>query len=257
MKIAIVTGASSGMGKEFVRQIDERCYGLDEIWMLARRREEMEELNGQTQAKLRIFPVDVSDKVMLGQFEECLAIEQPNVKILVNCAGYGKTGAFDHIGKEENLGMIDVNCRGLTAVTYSVLPYMTRHSYIIHLASAAAFLPQPDFAVYAATKSYVLSFSRALRREVMSRGICVSAVCPGPVKTDFFRIAEQTGETFALKKFFYAQKEKVVRQALLGAFRKKEVIVYSLPMQGFCALTKALPHRVLLDVYSKMLGIDG
>ncbi|MBO6016040.1 MAG: SDR family NAD(P)-dependent oxidoreductase, partial [Lachnospiraceae bacterium] len=113
MKIAIVTGASSGMGQEFVRQIDQRCYGIDEIWMLARRQSEMEALQGLTQAKLRVFPVDVSDKVALLQFEECLAIEKPDVKILVGCAGFGKMGDFDHIDKDDNLGMIDVNCMGL------------------------------------------------------------------------------------------------------------------------------------------------
>lgn len=254
MKIAIVTGASSGMGKEFVTQIDKKCYGLDEIWLLARRKEAMEELQGTTEAKLRIFPVDVSDKVMMKQFEECLAIEKPDVKILVNCAGYGKAGSFDQIDKADTLGMIEVNCIGLTSMTYSVLPYMSRHSYIINLASVAGILPQPDFAVYAASKAYVLSFSRALRREVKGRGISVSAVCPGPVKTEFFQIAEQTGKTFVLKKFFYANKEKVVSQALKEAFQKKEVIVHSLPMKGLRLLVKVFPQSFILDIYAKMLG---
>ena len=253
MKIAIVTGASSGMGKEFVTQIDKRCYGLDEIWLVARRKEQMEELQGTTEAKLRIFPVDVSNKLMMKQFEECLAIENPNVKILVNCAGFGKTGFFDQVNKEDTLGMIDVNCIGLTSMTYSVLPYMTKHSYIINLASMAGILPQPNFAVYAASKSYVLSFSRALRREVKNRGISVSAVCPGPVETEFFQVAEQSGSTFALKKYFRANKEKVVSQALKESFQKKEVIIHSLPMKGLWMLVKVLPQNFVLDVYTKML----
>ena len=254
MKIAIVTGASSGMGKEFVTQIDKKCYGLDEIWLIARRKELMEELQGKTEAKLRIFPVDVSNKIMMKQFEECLAIENPNVKILVNCAGFGKTGSFQQVSKEDTLGMIDVNCIGLTSMTYSVLPYMTKHSYIINLASIAGILPQPNFAVYAASKAYVLSFSRALRREVKNRGIVVSAVCPGPVETEFFQIAEQTGKTFELKKYFYANKEKVVSQALKESFKKKEVIIYSLPMKALLALVKVFPQNVILDIYNKMLG---
>ena len=254
MKIAIVTGASSGMGKEFVTQIDKKCYGLDEIWLLARRKEAMEELQGSTEAKIRVFPIDLSDKTMLDQFEECLAIEKPDVKILVNSAGFGKTGAFDCIDKRENLGMIEVNCIGLTAITYSVLPYMSKHSYVINLASVAGILPQPDFAVYAASKAYVLSFSRALRREVRSRGISVSTVCPGPVDTEFFQIAEQTGQTFMLKKFFYAKKEKVVGQALRETFQKKEVIVYSLPMKFLRVLVKVFPQSQILDIYVKMLG---
>lgn len=253
MKIAIVTGASSGMGKEFVKQIDEKSIGLDEIWMLARRKEAMEELIGETEVKLRIIPIDLTDKEAMKQFEECLANEKPDVKILVNSSGYGKTGPFDMISKEDNLGMINLNCYSLTALTYMVLPYMKRHSYIINLASIAGVLPQPNFAVYAATKAYVLSFSRALRREVRSRGISVSAICPGPVKTEFFEVAEQTGKSFALKKFFYAKKEEVVEQALRETFAKHEVIIHSLPMKALRILVKIFPQSIILDIYAKML----
>lgn len=252
-KVAIVTGASSGMGKEFVKQIDEKSIGLDEIWMLARRKEAMEEMEGQTDAKLRIIPIDLADREQLKQLEELLSIEKPEVKILVNCSGYGKVGPFDTISKEDTIGMIDVNCTGLTTMTYCVLPYMTKHSYIINLASIAGVLPQPNFAIYAATKSFVLSFSRALRQEVKSRGISVSAVCPGPVKTAFFDIAEETGSPFALKKFFYVKKEHVVAQALREGFAGKEVIVYSLPMKGLRLLSKVVPHSILLRIYAKVL----
>lgn len=253
MKIAIVTGASSGMGKEFVKRIDKKCHGLDEIWLLARRKDAMEELRQHTKINLRIFPIDLTDKLMMQQFEECLAIEKPDVKILVNCSGYGKTGPFEDISKEETLGMIDVNCYALTSMTYSVIPYMTKHSYIINVASIAGFLPQPNFAVYAATKAYVVSFSRGLREELKGRKIWVSTVCPGPVDTEFFDIAEQTGETFALKKTFLAKKEKVVKHALGEAFAKKDVIVYSLPMKAMHVLVKIVPQRIILNIYAKML----
>lgn len=252
MKIAIITGASSGMGQEFVKQLDKKCLGLDEFWMVARRESPMKELEQATKAKLRYFSMDLT-KEDYGSLIHALEEKKPQVKILVNCAGYGKTGPFLDIEEKDNSGMIALNCMALTKVTYKVLPYMTKNSYIINLASAAAFLPQPNFAVYAATKSYVLSFSRALNREVRSKGIWVSAVCPGPVNTPFFQIAEETGSTFALKKWFMAKKEKVVAQAVKESFSKKEVITYGLSMKGLHVIGKLLPQGMILDIYGKML----
>ena len=113
---------------------------------------------------------------------------------------------------DEETGMIDVNCRALTAVTRLVLPYMSENSRILQFASAAAFLPQPRFAVYAATKAFVLSYSRALAMELKPRQICVTAVCPGPVKTEFFDIAETTGEIPLYKRLVMADPKKVVKR---------------------------------------------
>lgn len=252
MKIAIVTGASSGMGQEFVRQLDKKCLGLDEFWLVARRVEPMKELEGTIKAKLRYFPMDLT-KDDYSSLTTALEEEKPQVRILVNCAGYGKTGPFMEIEENDNIGMIQLNCMALTKVTYNVLPYIAKNSYIINLASAAAYLPQPNFAVYAATKSYVLSFSRALKREVRSKKIWVTAVCPGPVNTPFFQIAEETGSPFALKKWFMVKKENVVAQAIKDAFSKKEISTYGVSMKALHALGKLAPQGIVLDIYAKLL----
>lgn len=253
MKIAIVTGASSGIGQEFVRQLDKKCLGIDEFWLIARRKDAMQTLENTTKAKLRYFSMDLTNSDSYEEFKQTLNQLNPNVKILVNCSGYGKTGAFTDIPLSDNTGMVALNCEALTKTTYLVIPYMTRNSYIINLASVASFLPQPNFAVYAASKAYVLSFSRALKRELKSSGIWVSAVCPGPVNTPFFDIAEESGTPFSLKKSFMAKKEKVVAQAIRESFNKREVIVHKLSMKGLFFITKVFPMSIILDIYAKFL----
>ncbi len=130
-----------------------------------------------------------------------------------------------------------------------VLPYMAKKSRIIELASSAAFLPQPGFSVYAATKSYVLSFSRALNRELSHTQIKVTAVCPGPVKTEFFELAEQTGTLPLYKKLVMANPEKVVQKAWKDSLMGKSMSVYGFTMKGFWVLSKLLPHDVLLKFF--------
>ena len=194
MKAAIITGASSGMGREFVKLIDRKLTCIDEVWVIARRKERLEQLKERIEIPLVLMEMDLTDKEQRLRLREILKEKQPQVKMLVNCSGYGKIGLYEDIPEEDISGMIELNCLALTSVTYEVLPYMTKKSRIINLASSAAFLPQPKFAVYAATKSYVLSFSRALHEEVKKNGIFVTAVCPGPVRTEFFDIAQMTGE---------------------------------------------------------------
>ena len=148
--------------------------------------------------------------------------------------------------------MIDLNCHALTEMTYFCIPYMKKNSRIIQLASSAAFLPQPDFAVYAASKSYVYSFSRALARELAPRKIYVTAVCPGPVDTPFFDIAEKSGSMLGIKKLTIAKADKVVRQAIADSYKKKENSVYSRVIRSFELLAKVVPHSVILKMISYM-----
>ena len=246
MKIAIVTGASSGMGREFIMQIADRFGGISEIWAIARRQERMEALSPLVPVKLRLFPIDLTDDTKLMGLQDVLFEEKPEVKWLINAAGYGKIGAVGSASLNDELGMVELNCRALCAVTHMVLPYMSENSRIIQFSSAASFLPQPNFAIYAATKSFVLSYSRALNEELKPRGILVTAVCPGPVRTEFFDVAETTGRIPLYKKLVMADPKKVVRLALRDSMMGRTVSVYGTTMKAFRILSKFIPHTLIL-----------
>lgn len=252
MKIAIVTGASSGMGRETIIQLADRFGGLDEIWAVARRRERMEELRPQLPVPVRIFALDLSEETSLDALREELEQEKPQVKFLVNAAGFGKIGSVGSLERFDETGMVRLNCEALCAVTHLVLPYIPDHSRIIQYASSAAFLPQPDFAIYAATKSFVLSYSRALHAELRSRDIAVTAVCPGPVKTEFFDIAETTGKIPLYKQLAMADPRKVVKLAIRDSMMGKSVSVYGPLMKAFRVLSKVVPHEILLQIMTRL-----
>lgn len=250
MKIAIITGASSGMGRETAIQLADRFGGkLDEIWLVARRKERMEALIGQVPAKLRLFPIDVTDRIQLEKIKMALEEEKPHVVFLVNAAGFGKIGKVGEVPIADEMGMVQLNCQALCAVTHIVLPYLRRGSRVIQYASSAAFLPQAGFAIYAATKSFVLSYSQALHQELRKKGIFVTAVCPGPVDTEFFTIAETTGDMPAYKQLAMANPKKVVRLAIQDSMMGKTVSIYGLTMNMFYWLCQLLPQSWLLAAW--------
>lgn len=247
MKIAIVTGASSGMGREFVRQLGYFYKNLDEIWVIARRKERLEALAKESRVPLRIFAGDLQKKKVYKELRDALEKEQPDLRMLVNSAGFGKSGSVEEILHEKfriQTDMVDVNCRSLTRMTLLCLPFLRAGSRIVNLASASAFCPQPYFSVYAATKSYVLSFSRSLGEELRKKGIVVTAVCPGPVDTEFFKFSGKPQNI--LKKLTMAKADRVVHQALKDCRSGKSVSVYGIPMKLTYFGTKLLPYGFLV-----------
>ena len=246
MKIAIVTGASSGMGREMVYQLADRFGGLSEIWVIARRKERLDEFDGKLPLKIRKFAIDITNAESLKALENTLEVERPDVKILVNAAGCGKSGKIGEISREASLNMVRLNNEALTAVTELVLPYISANSRIIQFASAAAFMPQPGFAVYAATKSYVLSYSRALGAELKVKNISVTAVCPGPVETEFFDIALEGKKQPLYKKLFTMSADRVVKEAISDSMMGKEISIAGPVMKIFAVLCKILPHGLLM-----------
>ena len=249
MKIAVVTGASSGMGREFVRQLGYFYRSLDEIWVIARRRERLEELRELSRIPIRIFEGNLIKKQVYRELSCALEEEQPDIRMLVNAAGFGKSGSVEKIASEElraQTDMVDLNCRALTRMTLFCLPYMSRGSRIVNLASAAAFCPQPGFAVYAATKSYVLSFSRALGAELRRKGVFVTAVCPGPVNTEFFNVSGTL--TNPLKKLTMAKAEDVVHRALKDSRAGREMSVYGIAMRAAFLGTRLVPHGLIMKL---------
>ena len=249
MKIAVVTGASSGIGREFVKQMGHCYRDLDEIWVIARREHRLLELNQLSRVPIRILEGDLLEEEVYEKLEKLLQEEAPDIRMLVNGAGFGKSGTVEEILKEDSktqLEMIGLNCTALSRVTFCCLPCLSRGSRIIQMASAAAFSPQPAFAVYAATKAYVLSFSRSLGAELKSRGTYVTAVCPGPVDTEFFQVSGQLENP--LKKLVKVKAQGVVRKALLDSRRGKDISVYGLPMKCAHTASKLLPHRLILKL---------
>ena len=250
MKIALITGASSGLGREFARQIPKLYQNLDEIWVVARRAERLNELEMELKVPVRIFDGDLNQDYIYKKLGIALEKSHANVRMLVNAAGYGKIGTFCEYGWKEETGMVDLNRRSLTRMTALCLPYMHCGSRIVNLSSAAAFGPQPGFAVYAATKSYVYSLSMALGRELKGSGIYVTAVCPGPVDTEFF---DHTGkEVASVKKKFRADAKDVVRKALIDSARGKKISVYGLSMKAAWVASKIVPDSVIVAVMEKI-----
>lgn len=251
VRIAIVTGASSGMGREFVRQLPYFYHNLDEIWIIARREEKLAALAHGSAVPCRIFAGDLCKGEIYQKLEHALKEETPDIRMLVNAAGFGKVGVVKKIAHREpsaQTAMIDLNCRALTRMTLICLPYLRLGSRVVNLASAAAFCPQPSFAVYAATKSYVLSFSRALGAELKRTGIYVTAVCPGPVATEFFDVSGKLPNKW--KDAVMAKPDRVVKKALLDVRKKKEISVYGIAMKGAELGAKLMPHRVIMDLLS-------
>lgn len=200
MRIAIITGASSGLGREYARLADERG-GYDEIWAVARRRERLEALAGELSTPVRPLALDLTDARAAERVEaemaaaEALARERGDaleVGLLVNAAGFGKFGTCDDMTNAETDAMIDLNCRALVSLTQVALPRMGKGSRVIQVASSASFQPLPGLNVYAATKAFVRSYTRALRFELRGRGIRVTAVCPLWVATEFVDVARET-----------------------------------------------------------------
>lgn len=239
------------MGRDFVKELI-KIKSIDEIWMIARREERLKAMETKGNGKLRAFAMDLTDIEMFHVLETILKAEHPQIHYLVNAAGAGRMGKVEEIDYTDHAFVLDINVKALTCMTRICLPYMQKGSCIIQLCSGSAFLPQPEFASYAASKSYVLSFSRALRQEVKRKGITVTAVCPGPVKTEFFEAAGS--EIAPAKKRFLAESKDVVRKALKDANTGKELSVYGISMKLVHLAGKLLPTRVVLSIMNKMMN---
>ncbi len=250
MRIGIVSGASAGMGRDFALALVGR--GPEELWLLGRREERLADLAAELApaVRTRIFPGDLNEPARIREIQDALAQSGGAVCWIVAAAGEGRIGSFASGDPDRFRRMIDLNCGALTALISVALPYTETGAHILTLASAAAFLPQPGFAVYAATKAYVLHFSRALGRELAPRGIRVTAVCPGPVRTEFTERAERDGEKMPARKKKYAtDSNHVVKIALRAAERGRAVCTPTVAMKAARLAAKCLPHGFLMRFF--------
>ncbi len=247
-RIAVITGASSGMGREFVRRLDA-AEELDEIWAIARHPEKLEEVGSALRAALRPLAMDLTEAESGKTYAALLEAEKPEVAVLVNAAGYGVFGAFGERDLENQLGIIDLNDKALVRMTALTLPYLSRGSRVYQMGSLSSFQPVPYINVYGASKAFVLSFSRALNAELNPRGIRVMAVCPGWVRTDFFDRAV-SDDTIIYYNRWYTP-EQVVTRALRDMGRGKDVSVCGLSIRLQVLMVKLLPHRLVMRIWCR------
>ncbi len=251
MNIAIITGASSGMGREFVTAMD-KAFTFDEIWVIARRQERLEELRPLCRAAIRPLPLDLLDRTSFDALDALLKEHKPTVQVLVNAAGFGLFGTFSEMDRDTQLDIISLNASALTAVTHLCLPYMAEGGHIVNLASNSSWQPVPYINVYGASKAYVMSFSRALGMELRHRHIHVMAVAPGWIKTEFFDTAVHDDTIRYYDRFYTA--EQVVEKAMHDLRRRKPVSILGFPVRLQVFGVKHLPVSTVMKTWCKQQG---
>ncbi|MCR4947532.1 MAG: SDR family NAD(P)-dependent oxidoreductase [Treponema sp.] len=253
--IAIITGASSGMGKEFALQVAQK-YDFDEIWIVARRLEKLEKLSediNKTKHFNIVKPVALDlgsmngisklEKLLIQENKKLAKVESGiTIGLLINNAGYGSYGPFEETSVEVETQMVQLNCTSLTGLCGIALPFMKKGSVIINTASLAAYMPLGNFAVYAATKAYVLSFSTALAAELKDKGIKVHALCPGSVSTEFANVASN-GARPEVKGGIAP--EGVVAQCLDRAFKGKMTSLYRLKWKCLAFMSHFVSGKIV------------
>jgi len=271
MDIAIITGASSGLGEQFLRKLVRQhgAFGsvpFEQIWIVARRADRLNALKQELAPdRIRVFELDLTVPGAIDLLGEALATEKPNIGLLINCAGFGRTGLLEDQSPLDIRSMIALNCSVPAELTRVCLPYMIpvgdlcefqNGPRILNIASSAAFMPQPGFAAYAATKAFLVSFSRAMNAELRQHNIASTTVCPGPISTEF--LATATGETApkfsGIKALFVVKPEKLAAKAITASRKGRAVLVYGLSQKAFHVAAKILPARFMMFLASKFAG---
>lgn len=253
MRIAIITGASSGLGAEFARQIAKK-EAPDELWLIARRGERLQALADALPVSCRVFAMDLTNPLQRRNFERTLRFEHPEITLLVNAAGFGKLGKVSAVNGQDNEDMIALNCTALTEMNRMCQPYLHRGSRVLNLASVSGFLPLSGFDVYASTKAYVLHFSRALREELRTQGVMVSAICPYWIHdTEFISVAKQTPSPNAVTRFpFAGRSEAIVALSLSASKKNLAVITPDVPSILTRAASKVLPRTPMIAIWNQL-----
>ena len=251
MRIAVITGASSGIGRELVYAID-REKKLDEIWVIARRADRLEELQNKCRNKIRPLALDLVKDESIEAYRALLEKEKPQIHLLVNAAGFGVFGPFEESDLHKVLDSARLNALALTAMCHVSLPYMQKGDSIINMGSNSAWQPVPYQTVYGASKSYVLNFSRALGRELKKRKIHVMCVCPGWIKTEFQSVAEHDKYIRYVDRWYGP--DEVAVQAMKDLKKKKTVSILGEPVRRQVRLVKFLPVRYVMDTWCRQQG---
>ena len=233
----------------------EAVENVDEIWVIARREDRLKALAEEVKTPLKILALDLSKQEDIAVYSAKLKKENPTVKYLINCAGFGKFGHIEKMPAETQLNMIDLNCKAVVSICAETLPYTKEGSKIINVSSCAAFQPIPYINVYAATKAFVLSYSRALNVELKYRKVSVTAVCPYWVKTEFFIRAN---EEFKIKKLDVLYEPEFIAKKAFRALdkTKKDYIVPGAYAKLILFAAKILPHKLIMKIMDKKFRFE-
>ncbi len=247
-RIALITGASSGIGREFAVQIDQ-LQKVDEIWINARKEEDLKEVADTLDTPAKLLVGDLTKEEDIQKIRDELKTEKPIVAYLVNAAGFGKFGDWQTISDEAIESMIELNCKAVVMMTRVCLPYMQRGSHLIEVASAAAFVPLPHMNVYAASKAFVLRYTRALRWELHGTGITATALCPTWVKTGFEKVARESGGAGDVRHLLGTQSAHSVVKAALCANKAHFAVA--------CASPQSLLLRLIGKIVPSCISMAG
>ncbi len=250
-RIAIITGASSGVGREFTRQLDAGAGGeVDELWLIARSAERLAEVAAQCKHPARLFALDLTEDASIDVIDAALkdANEACELQVtwLVNSAGFGRFGRLWDIGREQNAAMVRLNCVALTALCSIALPHMGPGSRIVNLASVAGLMPQPELSVYCATKSFVFDLTRTLDYELRGTGIHATALCPKFMDTRFLDSAGEPQAVRRMTSIGFEDVGRAVSRGISAARRGRSICIPSADMRTAYALAKILPSEATL-----------
>ncbi len=254
MSIAIITGASSGIGKEFAKQLKESL-GVSDFWFIARRGDRMEKLRGELSVNAEIISADLTERAGIEAVRVKLEQEKPKVKYLINAAGFGKFGAFDELEESVVEKMIDLNVKALVLITHMVIPYMERGGRIVEMGSGSCFTPLPCFNTYASSKAFVLHYTKALNYEIKKYGLRATCFCPGWVETEFLGNATEKQNVTVPKAMKPLLKtEKVVKKCIRAMKRGRTMCVTNWYTKLQHLLFKLTPDKMLSGTwYNTML----
>ena len=251
MNIAVITGASSGLGMEYAKTIIRLNMKLDEIWLVARRKERLEKFADEhREVKIRPVSLDLTMNHSYDELDALLKKESANIKILINNAGFERTGEFIFMEKADILSMIDLNVKGFTMINKVCIPYMKTGSIGIMTCSVSSFCPVPNQTVYSASKIYVRFLSRALREECKNNGIHIMAMCPGNMDTEM-NPKDGKSQSDKVNQLPFLDMKKITTKSILLAKKGRAIYTPGVFYKMYRIVSKLFPSAWLIKIVGK------
>lgn len=249
MGCAVITGASSGLGVEYAAKVIDIFPEIDELWLIARSGDKLEKIARNIKnVPVRCVAADLTKSEDLDRLKALFEERDAKIELLINSAGCGYLGNFHESDMDEQLRMTELNICALTAVTRLALDHMPDGGRIINLSSIASFVPNARMTVYSATKSYVTAFSRGLHEELKERGISVTAVCPGPMATEFLKTGHIAGNSKTFETLPYCDPAAVAVNSLKAAKARKAVYTPRALYKVYRVLASLVPHAIMVKL---------